>query len=198
MSQLSCGLHFLVQLDRAEGYEQRLQLLKSKGLPHTSNFLAASLPYAPPQDICGCCPPGKYTLGVRRRWTRAEIDSNLRVKGTDGPDDLNSGPFDIWWYVHRHSFVHDTVFQDENSLLRRYGYVMWDYPRLFERNEVHSRLHAARRQAVADHDEVEKGRDQMESSWRQRTIIFEDGGRCYWSEGDLSHISWEGEKKDAS
>lgn len=195
---LSYGLYFLIQLDRAEGYEQRSQLLKSKGLPYTSQFLAAQLPYAPPQDICGCCPPGKYTLGVRRRWTRAEIDSNLRAEDTDGPDDLDSGPFDIWWYVHKHSFVQDSVFQDENSLLRRYGYVMWDVPMMFDRDEVRSRVHAARGQAVADHEEVEKGRDQMESSWRERTTIFEDGGRGYWSADDLSHVTWERENKDAS
>lgn len=198
VSQLSYGLHFLMRLDHAEGYEQRLRLLKSKGLPYTSSFLAASLPHAPPQDICVCCSPGKYTVGVRRRWTTAEIDSKLRAEVTDGPDDLNSGPFDIWWYVHRQSFVQDTVLQDENFLLRRYGYVMWDYPRGLRMNEVHSRLYAARSQVFFDQNEEEKGRDQMESSWRQRTIIFEDGGRGHWSTDDLSHITWEREKKEAS
>ncbi|KAG8156475.1 hypothetical protein KVR01_013709 [Diaporthe batatas] len=186
---LSYGLHFLFRVDRAEGYEQRLQLLKSKGLPHTSSFLAAHLHRAPPQDVCRCCPPGKYLLGDRR-WTRQEIESELRARDTDGPDDLDSGPFDIWWYVHKHSFVQESVFQGENSLLRHYGYVMWDVPRTFDRGEVRSRVRAARRQAVADHDEVEKGRGQMERSWRERAAVYEDGGRGYWSEADLSRINW--------
>lgn len=138
-----------------------------------------------------------YPLGDRRRWTRQEVESHLRARDTDGPDDLDSAPFDIWWYVHKQSFVQETVFQDEDSLLRRYGYVMWDVPRMFDRDEVRSRVHAARRQAVNDHDEVEKGRDQMESSWLERAAICEDGGRGYWSATDLSQIIWARDKQDA-
>lgn len=198
LSKLAYGLHFLFRIDRAEGYEQRLQLLKSKGLPYTSSFLAAQFPRAPPQHVCGCCPPGLYRLGVRRRWTREEVESNLRARDTDGPDDLDSGPFGVWWCVHKGSFIQETVFQNENSHLRRCGYVMWDVPRIFEKKEVRSRVHAARRQAITDHEEPEKGRDQMERSWRERAAIFEDGGRGYWSADDLSHITWARKNQDAS
>lgn len=195
--QLSYGLHFLFQIDHAKSYEQRSQLLKSKGLPYTSNFLAAHLDRSPPPDVCKCCPPGMYPLGDRQRWTRQEIESHLRARDTDGRDDLDSAPFDIWWYVHKQSFVQDTVFQDEDSLLRRYGYVMWDVPRMFDRDEVRSRVHAARRQAVADDDEVEKETEEMERSWSERAAIYEDGGRGYWSAGDLSQITWARDKQDA-
>jgi hypothetical protein len=129
-----------------------------------------------------------------RRWSREAVESHLRARDTDGPDDVDSGPFDIWWYVHKKSLVQNTVFEEESSLLRRYGYVIWDVPRMFERDEVRSRVHAARHQAVADHDEVEKGRSQMESSWRERAAIFEDGGSGYWSADDLCHITWAHEK----
>lgn len=197
LGQLSYGLHFLFRVDRAESYEQRLQLLKSKGLSSTSHFLAAYLPNATPQDICRCCPPGNSPLADGLVWTREEVETNLSAKDTDGPDDLNSGPFDIWWYVNKRSSVHDTVFQGHNTILRRYGYVMCDVLEFFDKEEVRSRVRAARRQNVADRDEVNQVRSQMERSWQERAAIYEDGGRGYWSAADVSHITWERAKQDA-
>jgi hypothetical protein len=139
-----------------------------------------------------------YPLGDSRRWTREEVESNLRAVDTDGPDDVDSSPFDIWWYVHKRSFITESVFQPENSVLRRYGYVMWDLPRVFDMKEVRSRVHAARRQAIAEEDEVEKARNEMESSWRDRAGIFADGGLGYWSVNDLSRVTWTRKNRDAS
>lgn len=192
--QLTYGLHFLYQLEQAASYEQRLSLLKSKGLPCTLPGLAAHLKHASPHHAMNEMPGGER-LGSNR-WSRREIDYVLREESTEGPDDLDSNSFAIWKYTHKDCFANYCVFRSRNSVLRKYGYVMWDLPEDSVPKESRRRLRSAQQQAIRDLEEIEKKRPEMEQSWKERASIYAKGGRGYWDIKDMSRITWEKSKED--
>lgn len=138
---------------------------------------------------------GDSRLG-RSAWTRFEVDNVLREERTEGPDGLNSNPYEIWRYVHNDCFANNCVFRTRNSVLRKYGYVMWDLPEDAVPKESRRRLRSAQQQAIMDGEEIEKKKSEMEQSWKERATIYAKGGRGYWDARDTSRITWENKTED--
>lgn len=120
----------------------------------------------------------------------------LREERTDGPDDLASCPYEIWHHVHKDCYANYCVFRSRNSVLRKYGYVIWDLPEDSVPKESRRRLRSAQQQAIGDLEEIEKMRPELEQSWKERATIYAKGGRGYWDVGDASRITWQQEKED--
>lgn len=177
-------------MHRAKSYDERLKILKAKGLPQTKAMLAAHFRKAVVNNDPIYYPQYFSEL---RRWTIDQLPL-LEKPQTDGPcDTIWSGSFWIWFAAHKDSFLHSVVFQPRNSHLRRCGYVMWDAPEKPIEGGLSARLREARRQSLIDLIEVARAEDQMRRSWRERAEIYKQGGRGYWSEGDLSRIVWNEE-----
>lgn len=49
----------------------------------------------------------------------------------------------------------------------------------------------ARRKCIFDYfRRIDTERGKMERSWQEKAVIYEAGGRGYWSEEDLSRVVW--------
>lgn len=194
--QLAYGLHFLFRLRyRAQSYDERLEILKAKGLPHTTVMLAARFKKA------AIDPGSVYSpecLRILKQWHHSSVDC-LQKPWTDrASDTTGSGPYQMWGFAHRRCYADALVYQPGEARLRRLGYVLWDAPtRPFE-GGLRGHLHEARRQDLIDHIELEGPREQMWRSWNERTEIHKQGGRGYWSEGDLSRTVWNEEGSETS
>jgi hypothetical protein len=125
---------------------------------------------------------GKYN-SVSYRWPN------------NGPDIYGSGPFHVWHQSHAlENYWHkDVVYHEAHGWLRRCGYVLWDHPEtpLSER-ELCEFIHKARMldcyARCRRNDDA--SRAEMKRSWEMRAKIYKLGGRGYWSDGDLSQITW--------
>lgn len=139
--------------------------------------------------------PGRSRLlGVGSAWTWFEFSNVSSEQRTEASDDFASGPYDIWQHVHQDSYANYCVFLGQNSVLRKYGYVIWDIPDDSVPEESRRRLRYAQRQAVRDQEEIERERLVMEQSWKERASIYAKGGRGYWDLVDTSRITWETKK----
>lgn len=183
---LSYGLHFLSQVHRANTYDERLRLLKSKGLPYSSHGLATDLfeRGAPVHELSQHC---SEALG---RWSIDNFHNTM--KDNDGVDVLDSSPFDAWRYVHRHRLARNSVFAASRYRLRLCGYVFWDAPEQgLERSAFRKRLMEAKRQGREDIKLPKGAREEMERSWKERAEVLSQGGHGYWTRGDLSKVVWD-------
>lgn len=193
--QLTYGLHFLRELDQAKDFPRRQQLLKSKGLPATPKGLAHALLHLRP-DLPASS-EYDYPLGDQDRWTYKALEVWLAARPPDGVDGLSSDPFRIWWYAHKHNFPGQLEWHADNARLRRYGYVLWDWPPpggKFSKRRVRE----LQDDVDAEEDSMEelaRKMKEMQSSWAERADVFKDGRRGYWSDVDLSQTSvvwpWE-------
>jgi hypothetical protein len=135
-------------------------------------------------------------FGKLRRWRFEELEL-LEKPQTDGPcDTVRSGPFRVWFAAHEDERLHSVVYQPINLHLRRCGYVMWDAPEKPIDDGLTARLRESHRQGLIDLMKLTKAEDQMRRSWEERAEIYKQGGRGYWSEGDLSQIVWNEEASE--
>lgn len=189
MAQLSYGLDFLYKLDHADSYNERLQLLASKGLPCSSHGLAADLSGgARPRD--DMYPQWPDNLG---QWSTDDFDILKRTM--DGPNYTKTAPFLIWRYAHRNLVADYSVFNPAHWRLRRCGYVLWDLPASKTDLKVFRRQIKEMARADTPTDEPEGAREEMERSWAERAEVLSRGGRGYWAPGDLSRVVWDDGKE---
>lgn len=160
-------------------------------MPHTSRGLALDLveDAAPPDDDY------EHWFQVLGQWSRAQFDEVFKMR-LDEADSYDSGPFNTWLHTHRRLIARYSVFLPEHCRLRRCGYVFWDVPEKGPKREAFRKgLKEARRRGCVDRQEPEGVREEMERSWTERAEVFSNGGRGYWTRGDLSKIVWEDGRK---
>lgn len=188
---MSYGLNFLFRLTcRAQSYDQKLEVLNSKGLPRTAGMLAAHFERAALVPDLGLYLVYTYLL---RDWTDRSL-ALVQKPNTDGPfDSIRSWPFQLWFYAHKWRDPRQWVYQPNNSYLRRCGYVIWDAPVIHPKRKPKHYIVLARRQDLIDFIEQTKAKERMRRSWEERAEIYKRGGRGYWSEGDLSKVVWSEE-----
>lgn len=120
---------------------------------------------------------------------------DLEWQETNGPDMYGSGPFRMWREAHKDVWEQDIVYHDRHDWLRRCGYVLWDAPESsVSDEELRQHIVRARELSLLDHFRRNDGsrKAAMKRTWKQRAAVYAWGGRGYWSEGDLSGITWTG------
>lgn len=193
-------MNFLRELAEAKGFQQQQYLLNSQRQLVTAECLPFIIKNAR-TDLCAS-PQWSYRFAAQDQWTDRAFESWLAARPPDGVDGLSSDPFRIWWYAHKHKVAEKCEWQPENALLRRYGYVMWDFSspaRTFSKRRIRElqRRYTDDQSGGGDEDAKFRAEEDMKSSWAKRLAVFEAGGRGYWSERDLSQVVWTEEGTDS-
>jgi hypothetical protein len=178
-SVLQLGLEKLYQISLAKSYDQWCELMKIPLEPRLSYpNLYNELLYSCSSDI-----DSKYL----RDFTREEEDYLVSSAFFADPD---SGPVDIWWYMHLDDAPLQYVMSGYHRYLRKEAYVMWDRSR-FDSLGIFDKSWDA--QGVGWITPVsESHRGEVWDSFAARSKVYNDGGRGWWACGDLSRIRWTG------
>ena len=108
-------------------------------------------------------------------------------------NDSDRGPTEAWRWAHSKSSKGQFYFREDHRPLRQRGYVMWDLQRLLDwkllENPVEDVI-AQRRAGYPERLRQQAERDEQRESFKERTRIWMDGGRGWWTPGDESHIQW--------
>lgn len=102
-------------------------------------------------------------------------------------DDPDTSPYDVFSSVNAERIGEEAVFLHENATLRECAYVLWDEARL---RRLEHRLWEdiwGERQP----EPTEEENDEMLESFEERSRIWREGGRGYWSVGNTSRIVWK-------
>lgn len=100
---------------------------------------------------------------------------------------VDEGPFTAWRIAFRELHKAAWVMMKQNSWLRERAYVLWDMERL-ERDGLLGLIEDAPEDGELQ--QMERGRDVMWESFRERSEIWQKGGLGRWNRGDLSGIVW--------
>ncbi|KAK8034858.1 hypothetical protein PG993_009853 [Apiospora rasikravindrae] len=181
---LLSGLEKLHQIFQAETYEQRHALLHhfrigGVGPPATELALYSGLRGA-----------NEQTHIIFLKWLTPD-DDVLRLKQPYFPES-DPGPADAWRWAHQEESWAHWVYQENRRDLRRWGYVMWDRPRLESVDvfwqpwdDTYYSINAAREQQVAA-----QRRAGLHESWERREWIWKHGGCGWWSWDDESKVRY--------
>lgn len=102
----------------------------------------------------------------------------------------DSGPYQAWHNANADSTLEESlVFNDKAWLLER-AYVFWDRDRMQEHEDGFGQ-NPGRKAAYTDQDYQD-----MLESFEERSRIWQQGGRDYWSRGDTSRIVWPDKTDD--
>ncbi|KAL2132998.1 hypothetical protein VTI74DRAFT_3036 [Chaetomium olivicolor] len=192
------GLDFLHKLDQIKTYHQRRELFRSKHqlgqAPRTKHMLGSRFANGS-IDVMG------FIWDEMADWIRdGDYASVSNWWPNNGPDVYGSAPFRMWYEGQKPLRQPDVINYDLHSLLRRCGYVLWDHPpetAPLSDEELQERFTEAMRQGMLEWFSRNVGikKVNMENSWKERADIYKEGGRGYWSEGDLSRVTWDFSKK---
>lgn len=102
---------------------------------------------------------------------------------------VDKGPFEAWRLMLDKDNIDMGVyyFMDNEAWLRERGYVFWDWERIVEHNLA--KVITELGHEVDDPFDDQELED-MEESWDERSLVWQKGGRGYWSKDDLSRIEW--------
>lgn len=175
---LSLGLETIWDIASTEVYEDRRQLLESRGCP----ALAFTFLYEGLKEI------NSYQFNGTVLAPRQVIDV-----------DTDSGPEDAWQWAHDDEEDISWVYEENRQSLRRWGYVLWDRSRLeavglFKNRWVDPDDSV---DPTMEREENQRQSGYMVNSWDRREDIFFSGGKGWWSRGDESQATWR-ERKEPS
>ena len=107
--------------------------------------------------------------------------------------DSDRGPTEAWEWANSKSSRGQFYFQEYHQPLRQRGYVMWDLQRLLDWKLLEQPVEdviAPRRRGYPERLRREAERNEQRESFKERSRIWMDGGRGWWTPGDESHIRW--------
>ena len=113
-----------------------------------------------------------------------------------GPPFLNDsdrGPMEAWRWANSKSSKGQFYFREDHRPLRQRGYVMWDLQRLLNWKFLERRVEdviAPPRRGYPERLRREAEWDGQKESFKERSRIWMQGGRGWWTPGDESHIRW--------
>lgn len=105
--------------------------------------------------------------------------------------ETDEGPFKAWQATFWHLPKGQWTMMIHNDCLRERAYVLWDLERLEGNGQPEDVIFGGPEGSTLRDEALDRGR--MHASFAQRSLIFRNGGRGYWSEGDASRITWLGE-----
>lgn len=165
-----------------------VDLLHSRGRPppRTRHMLASHFRYAGVSM-------DELDAGPLETWSEVAIRCEARWP-TDGPDDVNSNSFRIWFEAHKSYPLDCVVYHKHHALLRRCGYVLWDAPEHpLDDETLQKRFSEAREKARLERKERRKTLKVQRKSWLSRSVLAQLGARGYWSDVDTRwvHVTWD-------
>lgn len=159
------------QVQAATSYEEHRRLLKNYPVP---DYVILPLVW----DIEG------DDISISE-YTEEQKKALVNHSATNDPD---PGPYNAWLWAHTNSENHQFFFSEPHELLRRKGYVMWDYSRLVDEWDLFSKPFESVENNTCASAYSEKD---IEYSYAQRSDIFYRGGSGWWSKDDESKIVWQ-------
>ena len=177
---ISFGLEYLHRLVTANTYEERYQLLSSQlDLNCRFDFLDAALEE-----------PGDYD--DYNDITLADLTEEEKAKRINSPleKDPDIGPAEAWRWAYQRATTACLYGLTEQRLLRKHGYVMFDYDRLCESNLLFESFVPPDEDPEAEVLAIDQRYDKLRKSLHDRSLVWRRGGRGWWSEGDESKVLW--------
>jgi hypothetical protein len=176
MEQISQGLEFIDRLDSAANYNEKLELLTSK-FDAESASLASALYEANHEQ------PDK-TLA---EYENEELE-RLQALG-EQDSDVDSGPYDVWSWANQDELTAMFIYAWDKASLRKRGYVMWDHTRVAEESMINmfEKIMSMPQPSLEPTDEKW---NEMQLSFKERSGIWQKGGRGFWSKEGESEIVW--------
>lgn len=98
--------------------------------------------------------------------------------------DMDLGPFATWFSAHVHLPASAWVMFSDNAGLRERAYVFWD------RSRIDGYMLDEEFETTPDPLYAPGDVEDMKQSFEERSKIWQQGGRGFWSPGDTSRIVW--------
>ncbi len=161
----------------ADTYESKHKLLHATSGPSDSENC---LPYVLQEVIDSHEVYGKPAA----EFSSSELHAIAHLDSSQAEDDADPGPYEAWCKGNASWWVSDSCMLTHIAGMCERGYVFWD--------EARSRSH---QNGIAERPEDEPrdtdaGQEDMMESFRERSEIWQKGGRGYWSRDDASRIIW--------
>ena len=183
-SYVARGLKYVHRLVTANTYAARYEILKEPDPePRESRRFANRLP-----DVLGVRIDDDGVLF--KDYTEELKTLHIRPPFSN---DSDCGPMEAWLWANSDSSKGQFYFRNDHRPLRQRGYVMWDLQRLLDWKLLENRVEdviAPHRPGYPERLRREAERNEQRESFKERSRIWMDGGRGWWTLGDESHIRW--------
>lgn len=189
---LMFGLKYLSRLHSAQTYEDCYELLSSIPYRSWDSFHKAL-------DTC--------TESCRRKLELYNYDlynpeakvALLKDRPFASPFDSEdgAGPYESWAWAHLGFSMVNQYDCRRHEDLRRMGYVMWDLGRLKSSFRRFNTVWTNEHDRITGED-LQRKKQRIRDSWRERTIILTQGGSGWWAPGDESKIFWHNDRSYAT
>jgi hypothetical protein len=173
-SKLSQGVSFIHELVNQSSYDSQQALLESVfGADRADLYEVLTFE----EDNDDDATLAEYT----------DKDLAVLFPGPDKQDD-DKGPFAAWRVACKDLPRSEWVMLSNNSGLRERAYVLWDQDRLLRYNMLELFENAPEDSELLT---AEEEYDSMLESFEERSSIWKEGGRGYWSADDKGRIVWD-------
>lgn len=181
---LSKGLEYLFRLVTADTYNARHDILheRDQGSDVRGRYRNRFSVVLRSQVEDDGVPLNEYTEEDEKRYLHPSFDS-----------DNDRGPVEAWRWAHSKSSRSAFWFREDHQPLLQRGYVLWDLKRLIDWKILEKPVEdIIARKYLGYFERVERRAEregQMES-WKERSRIWQEGGRGWWAPGDESRVQW--------
>ena len=174
---LSFGLVRLLAILNANTYDTRCRLLGGDTPKRNSTFLQ-----------CGHSSADITSLRCLADFTEQDKERFARLF-PPFVEESDTGPADAWRWAYQGENCQNFSYSNYRIPLLQQGYCMWDSSRLDAWRIFAHPWHRSETPRPDSSTDCARGNVQWQS-WRARLLIYEDGGRGWWSLGDESKIVW--------
>lgn len=194
---LMFGLKYLSRLYSAQTYEDRYKLLSS--FPdrnwHSLHMALDTCtgPYWRKLELYN------YDLYINDLYNPEAKVALLKDRPFASPFDSEdgAGPYESWAWAHLGFSMLNQYDCPRHEDLRRMGYVMWDLGRLKSSFRRFNTVWTDEPNRITGED-LQRKKQRIRDSWRERRIIFSQGGSGWWAPGDESKIFWHNDRSYAT
>lgn len=129
---------------------------------------------------CADCEKPRFTKHHHTGYPRAlDVDCAWRF------------PFRMWRIAHQEMPLQETSYHGSLRLVRLTGYLLWDQCEdSVDEVRVADEINHMQHLSVMHYSERAIHGMGQRTSWKERTEIYQKGGRGYWSQDDVSAIDW--------
>lgn len=180
----------MYKLDLADGYDAQRAILTAKLVPHTSRMLCKYLATAGAGLPNNFLPVFTFSLS---QWSEEQFAEQFALQVLDvvsssgdsaamrSVDALDRMPFHMWKQGNREFRIGGSVYRERAAILRRCGYVMWDFQvesvqDVKDKLAQLSRMEQSQMYTVLSTEE----QDRIRHSRQERRRMFDGGERGYW------------------
>ncbi|KAI2784300.1 hypothetical protein F4815DRAFT_455298 [Daldinia loculata] len=173
---LTLGLERILLIASARSYRDREALLRIEEMPPKENSVFLS-----------------YCLAEINKLNPYEGDGAAILKAPAFFLDEDSGAEQIWKISLEYApSRHFAIYNELDWPYRECGYVFWDQERLQALGALKPAWKPAEQLAYNSTVDMEE----MQSSWDERTSIYNRGGRGFWSKDDDTQVVWPVRQKE--